>query len=173
MFPFALPAGRTGDLERVPLKAVPRNASIASIAFELRSTPRARLSPRSLSRGFFCTSSLGGKRFKDDPSREAPERAPKPSRRVFRHDSTIAATSAGFITSRMEVREAARRTLSGSSLRRSLVVALVVGTALNLINQGPEMLSGEWPVIWKLALTYVVPFLVASYGTYAAFRSPS
>lgn len=73
----------------------------------------------------------------------------------------------------MEVREAARRTLTGNSLRRSLVVALVVGTALNLINQGPEMLSGKWPVIWKLALTYVVPFLVASYGSYAAFRSPS
>jgi hypothetical protein len=56
-------------------------------------------------------------------------------------------------------------------LRRSLLVALVVGTALNLINQGPEMLSGAAPVIWKLVLTYVVPFLVASYGSYAAFRS--
>lgn len=54
-----------------------------------------------------------------------------------------------------------------------MVVAIVVGTALNLINQGPEMLSGKWPVIWKLALTYVVPFLVASYGSYAAFRSSS
>jgi len=73
----------------------------------------------------------------------------------------------------MDVREAARRTLTGNSLRRSLLVALVVGTALNLINQGPEMLSGEWPVIRKLALTYVVPFLVASYGSFAAFRTPS
>lgn len=73
----------------------------------------------------------------------------------------------------MEVREAMRHTLTGSSMRRSVVVAIVVGTALNLINQGPEMLSGKWPVIWKLALTYVVPFLVASYGSYAAFRSSS
>ena len=71
----------------------------------------------------------------------------------------------------MEARDAARQTLTGASLRRSIVVAVVVGTALNLINQGPEMLSGKWPVIWKLALTYVVPFLVASYGSYAAFRS--
>jgi ABC-type antimicrobial peptide transport system permease subunit len=71
----------------------------------------------------------------------------------------------------METREAARRTFTGASLRRSLVVAVVVGTALNIINQGPEMLAGEWPVMWKLALTYVVPFLVASYGSYAAFRS--
>ena len=71
----------------------------------------------------------------------------------------------------MEARDAARQTLTGASLRRSIVVAVVVGTALNLINQGPEMLSGKWPVVWKLALTYVVPFLVASYGSYAAFRS--
>ena len=71
----------------------------------------------------------------------------------------------------MDAWEAARRTLTGPALRRSLVVAVVVGTALNLINQGPEMVSGEWPVLWKLALTYVVPFLVASYGSYAAFRS--
>ena len=71
----------------------------------------------------------------------------------------------------MNAREAAKRTLTGKALTRSLIVALVVGTALNLINQGPEMLSGKWPVMWKLALSYVVPFLVASYGSYAAFRS--
>jgi hypothetical protein len=64
-----------------------------------------------------------------------------------------------------------RRTLAWRTVRRSLVVALVVGTALNLINQGPEMFSGRWPILWRLALTYLVPFLVASYGSYAAFRS--
>lgn len=68
-------------------------------------------------------------------------------------------------------REALRRTLGGRSVRRSLLVSLVVGTALNLINQGPELLGGMPPVWWKLALTYVVPFLVASYGSYAAFRT--
>jgi hypothetical protein len=73
----------------------------------------------------------------------------------------------------MEAREALRRTLTGAALRRSLLVALAVGTMLNLINQGPELLSGEAPVLWKLALTYVVPFLVASYGSYAAYRSSS
>jgi len=50
-------------------------------------------------------------------------------------------------------------------------VAIVVGTALNIINQGPELLDGSLPIIWKLALTYVVPFLVASYGSFAAFRT--
>jgi hypothetical protein len=71
----------------------------------------------------------------------------------------------------MESREAARQTFTGQAVRRSVLVALFVGTALNVINQGPEMLAGWWPIIWKLALTYVVPFLVASYGSYAAFRS--
>ncbi len=71
----------------------------------------------------------------------------------------------------MEVRQAARRTFEWSSVRRSLAVAIVVGTALNLINQGPEIVAGNWPVVWKLVLTYVVPFLVASYGSYAAFKS--
>ena len=71
----------------------------------------------------------------------------------------------------MVSKESLRLTFGPESLRRSLLVALVVGTALNLINQGPEVLSGEFPVLWKLALTYAVPFLVASYGSYAAFRS--
>lgn len=71
----------------------------------------------------------------------------------------------------MKSSEAFRRTLAWPSARRSLIVAIVVGTALNAINQGPEMLHGRWPVVWKLALTYVVPFLVASYGSYAALRN--
>lgn len=71
----------------------------------------------------------------------------------------------------MTARDAAKKALTGQALRRSVVVALVVGTALNVINQGPEMLAGKWPVIWKVALTYLVPFLVASYGSYGAYRS--
>ena len=67
--------------------------------------------------------------------------------------------------------DALARTFAASALRRSLTVALLVGSLLNAINQGPEMLSGHWPVWWKLALTYFVPFAVASYGSYAAFRS--
>jgi hypothetical protein len=70
-------------------------------------------------------------------------------------------------------REALRRTFAGASVRRSLIVALVIGTVLNAINQGPEIISGHWPIWWKLVLTYFVPFAVASYGSYAAFRSSS
>jgi len=52
-----------------------------------------------------------------------------------------------------------------------MLIAVFVGTVVNAINQGPEMLAGHWPVMWKLALTYLMPFLVVSYGSYAAFRN--
>jgi hypothetical protein len=68
-------------------------------------------------------------------------------------------------------RQALGRTFAGLSVRRSLTVALIIGTLLNTINQGPEIFTGHWPVWWKLVLTYFVPFAVASYGSYAAFRS--
>jgi hypothetical protein len=68
-------------------------------------------------------------------------------------------------------RQALARTFSFRSVRRSLLVALLIGTVLNAINQGPEIVTGHWPVWWKLLLTYSVPFCVASYGSYAAFRT--
>jgi hypothetical protein len=68
-------------------------------------------------------------------------------------------------------KEALARTFAWTSARRSLTVALVIGTLLNAINQGPEILSGHWPIWWKLLLTYSVPFAVVSYGSYAAFRT--
>ena len=68
-------------------------------------------------------------------------------------------------------REALRRTFSRRLVLRSAAVSVVVGTALNAINQGPELMAGQPPVIWKLVLTYLVPFLVASYGSYSAFKA--
>ena len=68
-------------------------------------------------------------------------------------------------------RDALVRTFAAASIRRSLAVAAIIGTVLNAINQGPEIFGGHWPVWWKLVLTYFVPFAVASYGSYAAFRS--
>ena len=53
--------------------------------------------------------------------------------------------------------------------KRSLGVAIVVGTVLTAINQGDVILAGEAPVIWKVVLTYIVPFCVATYGAYGAF----
>ena len=55
-------------------------------------------------------------------------------------------------------------------VRHNLMVALVVGTILNVINQIDAILiSGEVNFI-KLGLTYCVPFFVASYGSYNALR---
>ena len=56
---------------------------------------------------------------------------------------------------------------SGPVLRRSLAIALIVGSILNLINQGDYVMDGR--VNWlKLALTYCVPFCVSIYGAYSA-----
>ena len=51
-------------------------------------------------------------------------------------------------------------------LRRSLMVAVVVGTVLTLLNQGDILFSGGWnsALYWKVPLTYCVPFCVATYG---------
>jgi hypothetical protein len=47
---------------------------------------------------------------------------------------------------------------------RSLYVALIVGTVLNLINQGDALL-GLASINWlKLILTYCVPYVVCTYG---------
>ena len=54
----------------------------------------------------------------------------------------------------------------GPMLRRSLLTALVVGTVLTAINQGTTLLDGNLPasLVWKVPLTYAVPFCVATWG---------
>lgn len=64
---------------------------------------------------------------------------------------------------------AVRKTFSWPVVSRSLIVAFLVGTILNLINQGSEIAEGKHVDILKLLLTYAVPFFVASYGAYSAF----
>jgi len=57
-----------------------------------------------------------------------------------------------------------RLSFSAGVPRRSLIVALVVGTLLNFINQGDRFAAGL-PIDWlKLCLTYCVPYCVATYG---------
>ena len=59
---------------------------------------------------------------------------------------------------------------SGDILKKSLIVALIVGTILNAINQGDGLLAGGPITAWKILLTYAVPFFVASYGAFNAIR---
>lgn len=55
-------------------------------------------------------------------------------------------------------------------VRRALLVALVVGSVLNIINQG-EALFSVGHVQWiKAALTYAVPFFVSLHGAAQARR---
>lgn len=48
--------------------------------------------------------------------------------------------------------------------RRSFIVALIVGTILNLINQGDALWTGTPIDVAKLLLTYLVPYFVSIYG---------
>lgn len=59
--------------------------------------------------------------------------------------------------------------LSAGVPQRSLWVAVVVGTILNLINQGDALVSGQHLNFTKIALTYIVPYLVSTYGA-VSFR---
>lgn len=70
------------------------------------------------------------------------------------------------VSGRADLRRATlgRAMLSPSVVRTALHVSLVVGTCLNAINQGDELLSGE-AVSWgRIALNYLVPFLVAGFS---------
>jgi hypothetical protein len=51
---------------------------------------------------------------------------------------------------------------------RAIIVALVIGTLLNLINQGDAIFGGGAVHYDKLALTYAVPFLVSMHGQISA-----
>lgn len=57
-------------------------------------------------------------------------------------------------------------------LTRSLKTALLVGTLLTLINQGTVLVAGQFPpdLLWKIPLTYAVPFCVATWGALANTR---
>ena len=59
--------------------------------------------------------------------------------------------------------------------RRFFLVAMIVGTILNLINQG-DALFGEGHVNpMKIMLTFAIPYCVATYGavSYRLSRTPS
>jgi hypothetical protein len=56
---------------------------------------------------------------------------------------------------------------------RGLKVGAVVGTILVVINQGDLILSGQpdASAVWKIPLTYLVPYWVATYGSVSAVRA--
>jgi len=55
---------------------------------------------------------------------------------------------------------------SSSLVKRSGKASVVVGTLLLALNQGDFIIAGElyMAMIWKIPLTYLVPFCVSSWG---------
>lgn len=60
-----------------------------------------------------------------------------------------------------------RAWLAPSTVRRALAVAAVVGTVLIAINHGDLILRGGAPPVWKIVLTYFVPYAVSSWSSAA------
>ena len=56
--------------------------------------------------------------------------------------------------------------LAAFALSSVYVVCLIVGTLLTAINQGNFILSGDFQaaMVWKIPMTYAVPFIVATVG---------
>jgi hypothetical protein len=73
----------------------------------------------------------------------------------------------------LPVRDALRIVLEPQNLRRTLTIALVVGTILTAINQADVILRGDatWATAAKAALNYVVPFIVSNLGLLAGRRT--
>lgn len=61
------------------------------------------------------------------------------------------------------------------TMRRSLIIALIVGTILTAINQGNIILQGDASaaLAWKIPLTYAVPYCVATTGAILNARTAS
>ena len=64
--------------------------------------------------------------------------------------------------------EATEFRLTKRLLKRAVLTGLVVGSLINGINYADVILSGEIPSIWKICLTYMVPFCVTIWGAYSA-----
>ncbi|MGC2330697.1 MAG: nitrate/nitrite transporter NrtS [Candidatus Acidiferrales bacterium] len=64
----------------------------------------------------------------------------------------------------MRISQICRLCVTDGVPRRSFLVALVVGTILNLINQGEALFEGGPLNLAKIILTFAVPYCVATYG---------
>ena len=68
--------------------------------------------------------------------------------------------------------EAVRLWFAPATLRKTLVIAAIVGTLLSAINQGSVIASGgATTATWiRVGLNYIVPFCVSSVGFLSATR---
>ena len=68
-----------------------------------------------------------------------------------------------------------RAAIQKEIVMRSLKVAGIVGTILVAINQGDALLGGGLPAeaMWKVPMTYLVPYCVSTYASVAAVLAKS
>lgn len=55
--------------------------------------------------------------------------------------------------------------------RKAFFTALVVGTILSAINHADAIVVGQWPPVWKILLTYCVPYCVTTWGAITGKRA--
>lgn len=60
------------------------------------------------------------------------------------------------------------RLFSRTTVEAALTSSAVAGTLLNLVNQGDALWAGRAVNWWRVALTYCVPYLVATFGAVRA-----
>jgi hypothetical protein len=65
-----------------------------------------------------------------------------------------------------------RLAASPSVMRRAVCFALVVGSVLAAINHGDAILDGSLTAtqVWKIGLTYLVPYTVSTLSSVGALR---
>jgi hypothetical protein len=95
------------------------------------------------------------------------------------HDAVCVVGHHSFTSSRYELSGGTRclghALTHAPTLRRSAKIALLVGTVLFAINQLDVVIRGnvDGLVLAKIALTYCVPFAVATYAVLASARNPN
>ena len=55
--------------------------------------------------------------------------------------------------------------------KKAFFTALVVGSILSIINHGDVILSGDFPNLLKVFLTYCVPYCVTTWGSILGKRA--
>jgi|TARA_B110000483_G_C17720098_1_gene360542 hypothetical protein len=55
---------------------------------------------------------------------------------------------------------------SDGTPKKAFLTACVVGTVLTVINHGDLIISGNFPPVIKVLLTYCLPFCVTTWGAY-------
>ena len=70
-------------------------------------------------------------------------------------------------------REALRVACLPTTLRRTLVIAVIVGTLLSIVNQADVIIHGDaTAVTWiRVSVNYLVPFCVSTAGFLGACRA--